>query len=145
MPGRVKRDHLATVAVERVLRERSERNRLRDVKNKLDEDCFMTIYRLDRDMQAIKVELDMKVKRKSLPLRMVDIPAKRPPLYGEGFDPRRHMNQSHPGDRTTRSRSELMKNAKILDRMHSVSIQSAWPVTRILKWYRISNEDDLMY
>ena len=146
--GRVKRDHLATVALEHLLRERSERARLRETKQKLDADCFAVIERLDREMQGLKVEMDMKVKRKSLPLRILDVPVKRPPAYGEGFDPRRHMIEYRPDTGRRKStrfeQSRSMANEKIIDRMHSVSIQSAWPVTRILKWYRISNENDVV-
>ena len=98
---RVNSGRRVPVAVKRLMWERTERERLRYAMNKLDDDCYKTISRLDQQMASIKQEMDMTVNSRSLSLDDLEIPEKRPPVYGtEEFDHKRHiyeplMNTKH--------------------------------------------------
>ena len=145
--GGLKRDNLANANLEKLNRRRYEQQKLRDTHSKLVKDEFVTIQRLNDEMKRIQIELDMTVRRRSLPVASVEIPKKRRPYDGEKFKPKWHIekyrfaeNADEPPDEQKRSSSGQPKEKPddYIQRMHDASIRSSWSVSRILGWYRFN-------
>jgi len=122
-----------------------EKESLVNTIDRLDSECFAVRKRIEREMEAIRNELDMKVKKRSRPLSSLEIPPRHPPGYAEGFRPTvtpSRIKRDEISEDSTKSSSNLdQKNAELASRKRMIPTDMSWHLDRIMGWYHYNKEE----
>lgn len=122
---------------------RREGERLLAVIQRLDAECFAARKRIEREMEAIQIELEMRVKRRSRPLSSLEVPPKHPPPYAEGFHPsvaRISGEKDAYYEGSVKSSSNSERRSEECAKNYVKSANVSWYLDRIMTWYETDRD-----